>query len=67
MKCDYCDNEMEKVIYLGLPMRLCSNEECNTVCGFWTFVLDFYFDGYFYYYEGNYLRALWDWFTEDFQ
>lgn len=49
---------MTKVIYAGFPMLLCENEDCNTVKGFWSFILDFHFNGYFIGYEGNYFKGL---------
>jgi len=65
-KCVWCKSKYVKVIYLGLPMLLCTNSECNTVDGFFAPALDwidlvFPFNGKFMTYKGNYLKALWIW------
>lgn len=67
-KCSICKKEMWKVIYAGFPMRLCSNEECNNVSGFWSFVIDLLdpilpFNGMFYRYGNWYIPALFRWLT----
>jgi hypothetical protein len=68
MKCPACGSEAMKVLYLGLPMKLCSNESCNCLFGFfsrvavWIPISDgecFCFLGY----EGSYWKALWHWLT----
>lgn len=50
-----------KVIYMGFPMRLCSNPACNEMSGFWSWIPTLYFDGKVAVYEGNYWGALWAW------
>lgn len=52
-------SNVAKVIYLGLPMRLCL--ECSTLYGFWAWVPGIYFNGGFMVYRGPYLNALWHW------
>jgi hypothetical protein len=63
-----------KVIFFGLPMRLCQNSECSQLFGFWSFAADWLplvsEDEYgepvwkFMSYEGAYLSALWHWLVE---
>lgn len=57
MICPHCASKASRVLYAGFPMWLC--EECSTVCGFWSFILSWHFDGCFMAYDGSYLRALW--------
>jgi hypothetical protein len=66
MKCKYCKLEMMKVIYMGLPMKLCMKENCNAVYGFWSFILFFHFNGCFLKYEGHYLKGLYHYLRGDF-
>jgi hypothetical protein len=55
-----CKHEYVKVIYMGLPMKLCDN--CYQVEGFWSWIFwCVNFDGTFMLYEGSYLKALWYW------
>ncbi len=70
MTCPECQGDASKVLYLGLPMRLCLTEECHTVWGFWSYVPVMFpivtSDGFeagfaFTPYEGPYLAALWCW------
>ena len=62
MKCPLCGAaELDNVIYMGLPMRLCSGDTCNYLTGFWSFVVRIHFNGTFMQYEGSYWRALWHW------
>jgi|TARA_Y100000310_G_C20691033_1_gene822208 hypothetical protein len=62
MKCPGCDNESNKAIYMGFPLRLCTNEDCLTLFGFWSWIMDIVpFNGWFYIYEGNYFIALYYW------
>lgn len=69
--CPLCGaSDAAKVIYLGLPMRLCA---CSCLYGFWSFVADWLpivseDEGSepvwaFMAYDGGYLRALWVWLT----
>ena len=52
-----------KVIYMGIPVRLCSNEMCSTVFGPWAWLMNLVpFNGWFFLYNGPYLKALWQWF-----
>jgi hypothetical protein len=51
-----------KVIYMGLPLRLCSDDLCNCVFGFWSWVMEVVpFNGIFMVYTSSYLPALWHW------
>jgi hypothetical protein len=68
MKCPICASSPLRVIYMGFPMWLCSNEECSCLFGFWSFVADLLpiSDGEhfaFLAYDGWYLPALWCWLT----
>lgn len=65
-KCNNCEGKLIKVIYAGLPMKLCENESCNSVYGFWSFVPELYFNGYFVAYEGSYFKALWFWLKNEY-
>lgn len=65
--CPGCGGRADKVIYLGLPMRLCSDVDgCACLSGFWSFVA-FAFpihDGEhfaFMVYDGSYWSALRVW------
>ena len=60
-RCPRCDCEAHKVIYLGLPMKLCSDEPCRCLWGFWSWVPVLWFNGGFMEYEGSYWPALWHW------
>lgn len=65
--CETCGGETIKVIYFGLPGRLCLDEQCSTLTGLATFappVATETWDGTmfaFMPYEGSYWRALWRW------
>lgn len=66
-----CGAEPYRVIYMGFPMWLCSDDECNQVWGFWSRMADLLpiasEDDYgqpafaFMPYDGWYLPALWMW------
>ncbi len=62
--CPLCGKQSVKVIYYGLPHRLCCDEACSCMFGFW-FELTRYlpFNGFLMIYEGPYLPALWHWLT----
>lgn len=62
--CPQCSEDMEKVLYMGLPMKICSVAQCSYVDGFWSWVLDWHFNGVFVLYRGSYLKALWRWLTD---
>lgn len=64
-KCPLCQNNSFKVIYYGLPVYFCKNENCNCMFGFWHFVTDYLpFNGILFVYEGSYLIALCKWLRE---
>jgi hypothetical protein len=64
MTCPMCGAQAGKVIYLGLPMRLCA---CSCLFGFWAGVIEWLplatADGEFAFmaYTGSYPRALLHW------
>lgn len=61
--CPLCNSDYDKVIYYGLPAKLCINERCNCLFGlFASFLSLFPFNGYMYAYTGNYFIALFYWF-----
>ena len=61
-QCPNCGQESMKVIYYGLPMKFCSDEECNTMFGFWSFICPLLpFNGWLFVYEGSYIYALYLW------
>jgi hypothetical protein len=66
MICPLCGKQGIKVIFAGFPMILCSDEDCACLWGFWSFVPLYIcpFNGVFYRYEDNYLKALWRWIRE---
>ena len=62
IECPSCKADGDKVIYMGIPVKLCMNENCNTVWGFWSFIMTWIpFNGYFTVYEGNYFVELFYW------
>lgn len=61
-KCPICNQEMITVINTGLPMWLCSDEECNCIDGFFANFMEYLpFNGFFFMYKGNYFIALFRW------
>jgi hypothetical protein len=59
IRCPLCGDEVLDVVYMFLPHKLCCNEECNCLFGFWENITKhFPFDGFFVAYEHSYLRAL---------
>jgi len=65
-KCPECGCEADKVIYMGFPMKLCPNERCNTLWGFWSWIPCIWFNGWFMKYKGCYFDALIAWLAEDY-
>lgn len=62
--CPMCGGPFERVLYMGLPGKLCQDEVCRCLVGpaCWTSAI--YFNGLFTLYEkGHYWRALWNWLT----
>lgn len=60
--CPKCGRLSEKVIYAGIPARLCTDETCSCLWGFWSFLITWLpFNGIFFVYEGSYLKGLWQW------
>lgn len=74
-ECPTCKSSTLKVIYLGLPVRLCEDAGCSTLFGFWSGVVSLIpvpsQDGLgepawaFMVYEGGYWPALWGWLRGD--
>lgn len=63
--CPLCGGESVKVIYAGLPARLCNNESCSALfSGFAEIISLLPFNGMFLVYEGSYWKALWRWLWE---
>jgi hypothetical protein len=58
-KCRNCGTFMSKAMFMGFPMRLCDNRQCNSVRGFWIWILNIYFDGRMIVYY-DYWPTLWD-------
>jgi hypothetical protein len=64
MSCPICAGPVRKVIYYGLPLRLCEDEECSCLFGFWFWLVEHLpFNGWMMVYEGAYGPALWHWLT----
>lgn len=60
--CPQCGSAYIKVIYAGIPARLCVDETCNCLWGFWSTLITWLpFNGFFFIYEGSYLKGLWRW------
>jgi len=64
MICPLCGCKGTKVIHGGMPMKLCNNDDCNCVWGFWSWWLSVVpFTGWLFLYRGSYLKALYHWLT----
>ena len=67
MACPLCGSQALKIIYLGLPMKLCEEPECSCIWGFWAWVpvkVQVNDGGWsFYAYTGSYISGLWRWLT----
>lgn len=64
-KCPLCQSDSLKVIYYGLPVRFCVNQQCNCMFGFWFNFLGWLpFNGILFVYEGWYFPALFGWLTD---
>jgi|GEM_PF-3495887 len=62
IKCPACGAKGIKVIYAAIPAKFCTNMECNTLWGRFSFLITLLpFNGWFFVYEGNYFRALFSW------
>lgn len=65
--CPMCGSYAHRVIYLGLPMWICDDDECSTLWGFFSIVAVWFPIanpyGYFAFlsYKCSYPRALWHW------
>ncbi len=65
MICPRCSTVGVKVIYYGLPHRLCDNDECVCLWGpFDWLTTKLPFNGFMLQYQGSYWSALWTWLTE---
>lgn len=75
MTCTQCQHAGRRVIYLGLPMNLCSDVRCSCLWGFWSDVAMWLpvasYDAHdepmwaFMPYDDWYPQALWRWLTKD--
>lgn len=67
-QCPRCGSSYIKVIYYGLPHRLCEDHQCNTLFGFWSDLTEkFPFNGFFLAYSGSYWPALLKWLFGNFE
>lgn len=57
--CPECNAPLEKVIYAGLPGKICM--KCCMILGLASYAAMILFTGRFMVYEGSYWRALWHW------
>lgn len=67
-RCPLCQRLGFKVIYFGLPARLCSAEACSCLWAHWSIewlLTRLPCNGWLFRYEGGYLRALWAWLTNE--
>lgn len=63
-KCPLCGGPSWKVIYFGLPVLICADEECSCMFGFWSRIASWLpYNGWMMTYDGAYLPALWHWLT----
>lgn len=64
--CPLCGGSTYKVMYMGAPMRMCHDEKCACVSGWWSWVMDWVpYNGWFVRYDGGYWSALWRWLVGD--
>lgn len=64
-KCPRCGSGSLKVIYAGLPGRICTREQaCSTMWGMASWAAFLFFNGVLLVYSGSYWTALWHWLTE---
>lgn len=64
--CPLCGAPPDKLMYLGLPMKLCSDERCSCLWGFWSFVAvhcQLNDGGWMFVTYDRYWPALWAWLT----
>lgn len=68
LSCPTCKARVDKIIYAGLPMKLCSDPDCSRIFGLWSFAADWIgFNGVMVCYEGSYGKALWHWLVDDME
>lgn len=61
-KCPLCNSNYDKVIYYGFPVKLCQNEYCNCMFGFWTIMTNLLlYHGILLFYNDGYINALLYW------
>lgn len=76
--CPACNGIAHRVIFMAAPMKVCSDEQCGTLFGFWSFMAELFpvvsTDHHgepawaFMVYEGSgYLTALWHWIRGDYR
>lgn len=63
--CPRCNSTGWRVLYAGIPLRLCPDPDCCCVWGFWSWLFFLLpFNGMFFVCRPgpfSYLRALWAW------
>lgn len=64
LTCPGCKGEAWRVIYYGLPHRLCADEDCARIWGWASWLTAWLpFNGLLLRYRGGYWSALWRWLT----
>jgi hypothetical protein len=63
MLCPVCGERMSKVIYAGLPGKICGS--CTIFMGMASYAAMAAFTGHMMVYEGSYWVALWHWLFDD--
>lgn len=65
--CPLCGNGYSaKVMYAGLPARLCGDDSCNCLFGGLSWLIIYLpFNGVFMVYKDSYWKALWKFMTGD--
>lgn len=66
-ECPACGDVQVNTIYMGASFQICTNPECRTATGFFSWVPLIFFNGWLFPYTGSYLRGLWDWLTLPFR
>lgn len=60
--CPLCGKGHRKIIYAGVPLKFCVDEECSCIWGIWWWWMNVVpFNGWLWFYEGSYWVALWHW------
>lgn len=62
-ECPACKDIQVKALYAGLPLKLCVNEDCHTVTGLGSWLVEIWYNGVFFPYFGSYWKTLYHWLT----